>query len=391
MSQKLQSTRVSSPGKVILHGEHSVVYGKAAIAASLNLRTSVSLTAPESPDAGLLVRVELPNFGITRTWPVTDIEGLVEESNGARPAPPSDAERGAIEAVIKKATGEPVKITQKDGAHTALVAFLFLYSRVCGSRGSTVRVESDLPIGAGLGSSGSYAVSLAAAFLSAAGLLSAPKEMGGKSYKIWDNISLDLINEWAFESEKLVHGRPSGIDNSISTRGAAGRFQSGKLELIEKMPNIEVVIANTKVPRSTKKLVAGVKINRDTVPEVFDKILDTMDSVCNQSQILYESIHNTSVDESKDFYSKLELLIDVNQHLLNSIGVGHAALDQICEIAKKSGFHAKLTGGGGGGCAFTIVPPYATEKDKKDFIGSLEASGFEVLVTSVGTTGVRLE
>ena len=47
----------------------------------------------------------------------------------------------------------------------------------------------------------------------------------------------------------------------------------------------------------------------------------------------------------------------MNQHLLNAIGVGHPALDRVCAVAQQFGLPAKLTGGGGGGCAIALIPP----------------------------------
>ena len=47
----------------------------------------------------------------------------------------------------------------------------------------------------------------------------------------------------------------------------------------------------------------------------------------------------------------------MNQHLLNAVGVGHPALDRVCAVARERGLTAKLTGAGGGGCAFIIIPP----------------------------------
>ena len=50
-------------------------------------------------------------------------------------------------------------------------------------------------------------------------------------------------------------------------------------------------------------------------------------------------------------------LFSINHHLLNAIGVGHPSLDKACAIAQQFGLGAKLTGGGGGGCAIALIPP----------------------------------
>lgn len=101
-------------------------------------------------------------------------------------------------------------------------------------------VFSDLPAGAGLGSSAAYSVSLSAAFLVGSEKLPRPSaskvsttvgvrgeildlmkvadssELCGMS---WNQSHLDVINGWSLEAETLVHGTPSGIDNTISTNG----------------------------------------------------------------------------------------------------------------------------------------------------------------------------
>lgn len=49
-------------------------------------------------------------------------------------------------------------------------------------------------------------------------------------------------------------------------------------------------------------------------------------------------------------------LVCLNQHLLNALGVGHPAIDNVCTLAKAQGLNAKLTGGGGGGCVIALLP-----------------------------------
>lgn len=50
-------------------------------------------------------------------------------------------------------------------------------------------------------------------------------------------------------------------------------------------------------------------------------------------------------------------LIEMNHHLLCAMGVGHRAFDTVCQVARECGFPSKLTGAGGGGCAFCLVVP----------------------------------
>lgn len=89
-------------------------------------------------------------------------------------------------------------------------------------------MESELPVGAGLGSSASYCVSLSAALLALAGELNLPQQreiseqQNGLDREVWVDVNkdkLDLVNKWAFEGERILHGRPSGIDNTVSSYG----------------------------------------------------------------------------------------------------------------------------------------------------------------------------
>lgn len=80
--------------------------------------------------------------------------------------------------------------------------------------------KSDLPIGAGLGSSASFSSCLAAGFLTLFDFIQTPKCSENESNKgIWSKHDLELINKWAYFGEKIIHGNPSGVDNSVATFG----------------------------------------------------------------------------------------------------------------------------------------------------------------------------
>jgi len=98
----------------------------------------------------------------------------------------------------------------------------------------SVEVNTTIPIGAGLGSSASYCVCLGTALLAATGRISLPSVIAATGSVLHSsalsateaetNVSLsaqdlELICKWSLEAEKLVHGKPSGIDNSVCTYG----------------------------------------------------------------------------------------------------------------------------------------------------------------------------
>lgn len=75
--------------------------------------------------------------------------------------------------------------------------------------------------------------------------------------------------------------------------------------------------------------------------------------------------------------------------MLKTIGVGHKALDEVCAVATEHGGHAKLTGAGGGGCAFVVLPQAMEKAALAKLSADYEARGFEVWETTVGGPGVQ--
>lgn len=82
---------------------------------------------------------------------------------------------------------------------------------------ATVVITSELPLGSGLGSSAAFCVALSAALLSFSD--SVNLDLSHQGWLTFGEIELELLNKWAFEGEKIIHGKPSGIDNTVSTYG----------------------------------------------------------------------------------------------------------------------------------------------------------------------------
>ncbi|XP_059175969.1 mevalonate kinase-like [Physella acuta] len=373
---------ISAPGKVILHGEHAVVYGKAAIAASLNVRCFLKLKVMSDSNISLC----LPDVNINTQMSVLSIKEQLENFMDAGSIKDPSGATDDIVLKIKKFAG--IDPENKETKNLAIVAFLYLYSNIFHEKGEypamSISMKSDLPVGAGLGSSAAFSVSLAAAFLELAGFIESQKlEDEGLSWKPEDKT---VINKWAFIGEKIIHGRPSGIDNAISTYGGALKMQSGTITAFEKMPTLSVMLVNTQVPRSTMTLVAGVRQKHNLYQDIMDPILNAVEAISKRAEDIYKS------SISPEHYKTLGELMELNHNLLNAMGVGHPTLDQIVAVTKKHGFHSKLTGAGGGGCAFVLVPPSSSDDSIESLKTELTDLGYQVWKKiSVGGPGVLRE
>ncbi|XP_064612219.1 mevalonate kinase-like [Liolophura sinensis] len=375
---------VSAPGKVILHGEHSVVYGKLAVAAGVNLRTFLRLREDSLGE----VRLHLPDVGLDRSWKTEDLQHFFSERL-CNPLSPSQISDDLMDR-LKEFSG--ISLDSSNTGHLAIIAFLYLYGSLAWKNGKCismdVAVSSTQPVGAGLGSSASFSVCLAAGLLSSVALISPKQPLNGENTMgTWSEKDKELINSWAFEGERVIHGKPSGIDNSMATYGGALTFQSGKIVQLKKMPRLKILLTNTKVPRSTKVLVAGVRTNYEKFPGVFGPVFEAMHGLSVRSVETY----NQMADKADlEHYSTLQDLIDINHQLLRLIGVSHPVLETLVQESSALGVHTKLTGAGGGGCALSLISPDV----KDDVIEKLKTvfreKGFDCWETSVGGDGVLL-
>ncbi|XP_022611596.1 mevalonate kinase [Seriola dumerili] len=373
---------VSAPGKAILHGEHAVVHGKVALAVSLNLRTYLRL---ETTTTGK-VCINLPNIDTFLCWNLTELKQLLPYSCAAK-----GEEVKRLDPELVQRLREFVGVTNGnlDTCNMATLSFLYLYLSLFGSGelpSLTLSVWSELPTGAGLGSSAAYSVCLAAALLSARGAIPTPLKEWDHTGR-WCQEDLELINSWAFQGEMIIHGNPSGVDNAVGTWGGMLRFLAGKIIPLSRVPLLRILLTNTKVPRSTKVLVARVKDKINKFPSIMTPVLDSVDAIsCTCEKVLSEM---TSEPITGEHYNILEELIDINQHHLNVMGVGHPALDTLCRVTLTRGLHSKLTGAGGGGCGITLLRPETDSVVVQSTVQDLRDCGFDCWETSIGGPGVQ--
>ncbi|KAL3857865.1 hypothetical protein ACJMK2_012495 [Sinanodonta woodiana] len=385
MDSKWKRIIVSAPGKVILHGEHAVVYKEPAIAASLDLRSYLCVEKRNDDK----VSVQFPDVKLTAFWNTQDLKKLsIPKCDPLEPQPPSDE----LLSLFREFTQQKKDTT--DPKDLAILAFLYLYTAMQSTDGELYPLDfklmSQLPVGAGLGSSASLSVCLSAALLTVHGVIDQPcssdadKVMFGQ----WSASHLEAINKLAHQAEKIMHGNPSGIDNSIATYGGAIRFQGGNIQKIDRIPELRILLTNTKVPRSTKALVADVRKKYYTYPEIFRPVMESFAAVTEKALETFRMMPRDSSTETTDLYSTFEDLVDINQNLLKLIGVSHSTLEQICQLTSDYGLHTKLTGAGGGGCAITLLRPDTDPDIIEEVQEKLRSCGFDCWKTVVGGPGV---
>jgi mevalonate kinase len=297
----------SAPGKVYLFGDHAVVYGEPAVPCAIERRATVCVE--ERADSKLRVHAEdlsLDGFTVEYTGDATDRPDVaVDESL-------LDAAMGYIDAAVAQA---------RDAADAPEAGF-------------DITVESDIPLGAGLGSSAAVTV---------AGIAAATRELGV-------DLSPDAIAERAFQAEYDVQdGQASRADTFCSAVGGAVRVEGDDCRAIE-APPLPFVVGFDGGAGDTGALVASVRECRAE----YDFAADTVRAI---GDLVRQGERALAAGDREE----LGRLMDFNHGLLSALGVSARSLDAMVWAAREAGAAgAKLTGAGGGGCIVAIDEGEAT-------------------------------
>lgn len=257
--------------------------------------------------------------------------------------------------------------------------------------GFNIELTSDMTVGAGLGSSASFAICLAATFYTFCKIeqnSNFPNEYN-TNLEVMKS-SQEIISKWAFCSERIMHGNPSGLDNTICTFGNIVKFYKGREPTIIKLKTtLNILLVDTNVSRSTMALVENVQKLRIAHPDMIDAIFNAIGYLVGETVEVFENFGGP--DDLTNF-AKLKLFFYVNNNLLRSIGVSHPALEKIFTIAELSSFSCKLTGAGGGGYAIILLPSdYLNKPEYNEMCQLLKDAGFEYINTTVGGSGLTIE
>ncbi len=334
----------SAPGKVHLIGEHAVVYGEPAILAAVGLRTIV--TAEKSDK----VQYKDNRFGHNNLFSLDDVKvrtidvlNLWEKCNEKKNFSP---------------LFENIKANKYENYKCAVIGIALENLDI--DSGVAVEIKSDVPAGAGIGSSSSQEAALT-------------KAIAAEFNK---NLSVDEVNNITFKMEQIIHGTPSGGDNSACCFGRAIWFQKGNPNIIKPLdiPKLEnFVLVHIKQPeKNTGELVQIVR-NLDEsyrVPRVKE--------IGSMVPVMLDALKKKDMKTVRDIINK-------TQKNLAELGVSIRELDEVASAVREIGGAAKLCGAGGGG---TMLCHHDNKEKLIDVISSL---GYKPLEADLAVEGVRVE
>ncbi len=363
----MPAVTVSAPGKTILMGEHAAVYGRPALVAAVDRRLEARLTETGgTTGAASGARLELPAVGVSETVAWNDIRTYART---ARERWQEYQRRPGPEA-FRRLRGD-------DPAHLVKVAL----SEAADLKGDSdppgieLSLRSEIPIGAGFGSSAAVGVAVAAAYLRLRGA----------------DVETAALERLALEIDRRQHGAPSGVDTATVIRGGlvwATRDADGRVSatpVAARSPQLaNVRIFNTGEPaESTGAVVAAVRARRDADPERFEGLLERMEVATRVLRLKLESTDETPAP------SLLEPIREF-QACLEALGVVPPRIREIVREVERGGGAAKISGAGAlsgdGAGSLLVYHPEPAAIDGWTFLGGLERLGVEL-----GAEGARVE
>jgi mevalonate kinase len=286
--------KASAPGKIILFGEHAVVYSRPALAVPVN-QVQVEVDISDSAQPGI--------------WIHAPIIGLQAELTTLPSNHP-------IASVILRA-----------------MQHLEIFPRPHIS----ITIESTIPVASGLGSGAAVSVALVRALSS---FFSHP-------------LKNQQINDLVYETEKLYHGTPSGIDNTVITYNMPVFYLKDKpIETFKVGKPFTIVIGDTGIPAPTKESVGDVRRLWLRDPNRFESIFNEVAQISTMARHFIESGRPELLGE----------LMDQNHEFLQELTVSSPELDALVLAARQAGAQgAKLSGGGRGGNMIALVDSASAE------------------------------
>ena len=305
----------SAPAKIILFGEHFVVHGTKAILAAIDKRVTVTTIFTENKTIKI------------------------------------NSELGTIEVPI---------LSSHEDVKNEFKPFVYLANKIINSEpnvtGLEITIDSDIPIGVGLGSSSACCVAAAASIS-----------------ELFNKLSAEEILNLSIEAEKTIFPNTSGADCTVCTYGGMIEYdQSSGTRKIESTFQINLVIANSMIPHSTKSSVERVSKFKENDEERFSQLCDLENGLIDEVITAMKNNDSTT----------LGLKMSENQKYLEEIQISNDTLRNMINSLNQISLGSKITGAGDGGCIIALVQddnmdkvPALLGKDKECFSAKIDTKG----------------
>ncbi|MEM7129151.1 MAG: mevalonate kinase [Chloroflexota bacterium] len=312
----------TAPGKIILAGEHAVVYGRPAVAVPVWDAVATAVISVQS--------------SASFTMHAHDIQQVINISDGGKADKSGNSEDNPLALAARLA------LTELDLAY-ALPSW-------------RIDIHSTIPIASGLGSGAAVSAALIRAIFLQAG-------------QTIDDATLSAL---IYESEKLHHGTPSGIDNTVVAYGKPVWYIKGNQPIpFQSKASLSILIGDSGVAAPTKESVGDVRLAWQRDPAHYEHLFDQIGEIVAKVR---QAIQVGNVEQ-------LGGLFNQNQLLLEELQVSHPKLEQLIRTAREAGaLGAKLSGGGRGGNMIALVEPTAEERVKEAL---LKAGAKRVISTCI--------
>ena len=311
-------SKASAPGKIILFGEHFVVHGTKAILGAINKRVTI-----------ISEKNETQNISI-------------KSSLGENSIPISESLEN-VESMFKP--------------------FFFIAKKIINennfSNGINIDIQSDIPIGAGLGSSSACCVAAAASISN-----------------LFSELEKNQILNVAIEAEKTIFPNTSGADCTVSVFGGIIGYQKDSgYKIIETDHEFDFIVINSKKPHSTSIVVDRVNKFKSSNEKIFRDL-------CEEETRLIEKVTDSLQTFDLETIGKC---MSQNQIFLEQLGVSNDQLQEIIKLVEKDTFGAKITGAGDGGCIIAL-----TDKNKKESLLQRIKTEYESYPVTIDKTGMQV-
>ena len=289
----------AAPGKLILSGEHAVVYQQPALVMAVNRFARATLESHTQKN----VTLYLADLSLTSTNSTNALRVLKRrmEKN--------------YTLFLREELGIRQVVTNPTDVFNFMVIHMldaFLLDLQCGVQ---IKVQSDIPIGCGMGSSAATVVSVLRVLAAYFNLAFVPEK----------------FYSFAMEAERLLHGTPSGVDPFVSLYGECHRFQNGQTQ-VRPIPSIPMYMVNTGAPQATTGECVSFVASHFAASSIWNEFGSVTDEID-------QSIRGN------DFFN-VQKQVRQNHRLLMEIGVVPEQVGRFISEIESLGGAAKISGAG---------------------------------------------